>query len=254
MLEAATSDRKIPVARAALPEGRRAARPLLLHDQHGPPLHGGPRRARAALLRARGGDRLGLPALPRAQAAGQRLRLRRPAPALEAAARREPRGGRAARAPPTTTSSWTSTRTPTASRATSSTGWRGSRRNVTVVGDDAQAIYSFRGASFENILGFPERYPEAKTFRLTRNYRSTPEILALANASIAQNERQFPKELAAAREAGPLPAVVALPDIPDQARFVGAAPARVARRGGEARRTSPSSTARTTRRWSCRSS
>jgi DNA helicase-2/ATP-dependent DNA helicase PcrA len=95
------------------------------------------------------------------------------------------------------------------------------KKNVTVVGDDAQAIYSFRGASFENILGFPERYPEAKTFRLTRNYRSTPEILALANASIAHNVRQFPKELAASRDAGPIPAVIALPDIPDQARFVG---------------------------------
>jgi DNA helicase-2/ATP-dependent DNA helicase PcrA len=95
------------------------------------------------------------------------------------------------------------------------------KRNVTVVGDDAQAIYSFRGASFENILGFPERYPDAKTFRLTRNYRSTPEILALANASIAHNEKQFPKELEASRPVGPLPAVVALPDIPDQARFVG---------------------------------
>ena len=94
------------------------------------------------------------------------------------------------------------------------------RRNVTVVGDDAQAIYSFRGASFENILGFPERYPDAKTFRLTRNYRSTPEILALANASIAHNVRQFPKELEASRQAGAPPAVVALPDIPDQARFV----------------------------------
>ncbi|MEO8432905.1 MAG: ATP-dependent helicase, partial [Acidobacteriota bacterium] len=94
------------------------------------------------------------------------------------------------------------------------------RRNVTVVGDDAQAIYSFRGASFENILGFPDRYPDAKTFRLTRNYRSTPEVLALANASIAHNERQFPKELTASRQPGPLPAVVALPDIPDQARFV----------------------------------
>ncbi|MDQ6892923.1 MAG: ATP-dependent helicase [Acidobacteriota bacterium] len=94
------------------------------------------------------------------------------------------------------------------------------RRNVTVVGDDAQAIYSFRGASFENILGFPDRYPDAKTFRLTTNYRSTPEILALANASIAQNERQFPKELRSSRDGGPLPAVVALPDIPDQARFV----------------------------------
>ena len=93
------------------------------------------------------------------------------------------------------------------------------KRNVTVVGDDAQAIYSFRGASFENIAGFPERYPDAKTFRLTRNYRSTPEILALANASIANNRRQFPKELAASRGPGAMPAVVALPDIPDQARF-----------------------------------
>jgi DNA helicase-2/ATP-dependent DNA helicase PcrA len=94
------------------------------------------------------------------------------------------------------------------------------RRNVTVVGDDAQAIYSFRGASFANILGFPERYPDAKTFRLTLNYRSTPQILALANASIAHNERQFEKELRAAREDGPLPAIVPLPDIPEQARFV----------------------------------
>jgi DNA helicase-2/ATP-dependent DNA helicase PcrA len=93
------------------------------------------------------------------------------------------------------------------------------KRNVTVVGDDAQAIYSFRGASFENIAGFPERYPDAKTFRLTRNYRSTPEILALANASIANNRRQFPKELTASRGSGAMPAVVALPDIPDQARF-----------------------------------
>lgn len=94
------------------------------------------------------------------------------------------------------------------------------KKNLTVVGDDAQAIYSFRGASFANILGFPERYPEAKTFRLTMNYRSTPEILALANASISHNVRQFEKELRAARGSGPLPAVVALPDIPDQARFV----------------------------------
>ncbi len=95
------------------------------------------------------------------------------------------------------------------------------KKNVTVVGDDAQAIYSFRGASFENILGFPERYPEAKTFRLTKNYRSTPEILKLANASISHNARQFPKELQATRPPGVAPAVVPLPDIPDQARFVG---------------------------------
>jgi len=93
------------------------------------------------------------------------------------------------------------------------------RRNVAVVGDDAQAIYSFRGASFANILGFPERYPEARLFRLTRNYRSTPEILALANASIACNRRQFEKELRASRAEGPLPAVVPLADVSEQARF-----------------------------------
>jgi DNA helicase-2/ATP-dependent DNA helicase PcrA len=94
------------------------------------------------------------------------------------------------------------------------------RRNVAVVGDDAQAIYSFRGASFENILGFPERYPDAKVFRLTRNYRSTPQILALANASIAKNEKQFQKDLEASRGHGPLPAVVALADVSEQARFI----------------------------------
>jgi DNA helicase-2/ATP-dependent DNA helicase PcrA len=94
------------------------------------------------------------------------------------------------------------------------------RRNVAVVGDDAQAIYSFRGASFANILGFPERYPDAKVFRLTRNYRSTPEILALANASIAHNQRQFSKDLRACRGEGPLPAVVPLADVFEQARFI----------------------------------
>jgi DNA helicase-2/ATP-dependent DNA helicase PcrA len=94
------------------------------------------------------------------------------------------------------------------------------RRNVAVVGDDAQAIYSFRGASFANILGFPERYPDAKVFHLTLNYRSTPEILALANASIAHNQRQFPKDLRACRVEGPLPAVVPLADISEQARFI----------------------------------
>ncbi|MGH9441977.1 MAG: ATP-dependent helicase [Thermoanaerobaculia bacterium] len=93
-------------------------------------------------------------------------------------------------------------------------------RNISVVGDDAQSIYAFRGASFDNILGFPDRYPEAQVFRLTTNYRSTPEILRLANASIAKNERQFPKELSAVRDSGALPAVVPLPDAFDQARFV----------------------------------
>src|SRR3954463_14682877 len=67
--------------------------------------------------------------------------------------------------------------------------------NVLVVGDDAQSIYAFRGAHFENILKFPERYPRCQEFRLVTNYRSTPHILALANASIACNQKQFRKEL-----------------------------------------------------------
>src|SRR5690606_86751 len=81
----------------------------------------------------------------------------------------------------------------------------GSRKNVTVVGDDAQSIYSFRGADLTNILEFPARYPDCAIHRLTANHRSRPQILALANASIARNTRQFPKELRAMREEGPLP-------------------------------------------------
>jgi len=99
-------------------------------------------------------------------------------------------------------------------------GMAKSTRNVTAVGDDAQSIYAFRGASFENIMLFPERYPDANVLRLTTNYRSVPEILALANHSISHNERQFKKELSAVRPSGVLPAVVPLPDAFDQARFL----------------------------------
>jgi DNA helicase-2/ATP-dependent DNA helicase PcrA len=93
-------------------------------------------------------------------------------------------------------------------------------RHVLVVGDDAQSIYSFRGASFENILTFPERYPDARKFLLTINYRSTPEILHLANRSIEHNRRGFPKELRAIRDSGLRPAVVACRDVYQQAEFV----------------------------------
>jgi DNA helicase-2/ATP-dependent DNA helicase PcrA len=92
--------------------------------------------------------------------------------------------------------------------------------NLCVVGDDAQSIYAFRGAHFENILEFGKRYPEARRFDLTVNYRSTPQILALANASIAANVRQFEKELSAVRDDGTLPAVVPCRDVPQQAAFV----------------------------------
>ncbi len=93
-------------------------------------------------------------------------------------------------------------------------------RNLMVVGDDAQSIYSFRGARIENILGFPERYPDCRIFRLTTNYRSSPEILELSNASIAHNERQFEKNLKAVRPSGEKPMVVELQDLFEQASFV----------------------------------
>lgn len=94
------------------------------------------------------------------------------------------------------------------------------KRNVMVVGDDAQSIYSFRGASFENILTFPLRFPDTTIHKLETNYRSTRQILNLANASIAQNRFQFRKELRAVRGDGPDPAVVGVDDVYEQANFV----------------------------------
>ena len=93
-------------------------------------------------------------------------------------------------------------------------------RHVMVVGDDAQSIYSFRGADFQNILSFPEKYEEARVFKLETNYRSTPEILELANHSISQNMRQFSKELHSVKESGIVPVVVPSRDVIQQAEFV----------------------------------
>jgi DNA helicase-2/ATP-dependent DNA helicase PcrA len=92
--------------------------------------------------------------------------------------------------------------------------------NVTVVGDDAQSIYAWRGANFANILEFPKRYPGAKVFKIETNYRSTPEILNVANAAIAANLNQFAKNLAPARKSGLKPALVACVDAGQQAAFI----------------------------------
>ncbi|MEN9733543.1 MAG: hypothetical protein RLZ45_1538 [Verrucomicrobiota bacterium] len=96
----------------------------------------------------------------------------------------------------------------------------GTHRNLMAVGDDAQSIYSWRGANFANILEFPRRYSDAQVFRIETNYRSTPEILALANAAIAANVRQFPKVLQAVRKPGSKPALVVCNDASEQAVFI----------------------------------
>jgi DNA helicase-2/ATP-dependent DNA helicase PcrA len=95
-------------------------------------------------------------------------------------------------------------------------------RNVCVVGDDAQSIYSFRGATFDNIITFQERYADASVFRLETNYRSTPEILGLANASIQQNRKRLKKELHAVRRSGLRPALVVCADHRMQSQFIAA--------------------------------
>jgi len=94
-------------------------------------------------------------------------------------------------------------------------------KNVMVVGDDAQSIYSWRGANFQNILEFPKRYPDAQVFKIEMNYRSVPEILEVANAAIAANVQQFRKHLSPTRESNAVkPAVVGLNDGSEQAQFV----------------------------------
>jgi DNA helicase-2/ATP-dependent DNA helicase PcrA len=92
--------------------------------------------------------------------------------------------------------------------------------SLTAVGDDAQSIYGFRGANYDNILKFSERNPTAKVFSLDVNYRSTPQIVAFTAASIAHNVSGFPKHLVSDRPAGPLPVVVPAENSDEEAEFV----------------------------------
>jgi len=92
---------------------------------------------------------------------------------------------------------------------------------LTVVGDDAQSIYSFRAATVRNILDFPHHFsPPAEVVTLERNYRSTQPILAAANAVIAQAAERFSKTLWSDRAAAERPALVSVRDESDQARYV----------------------------------
>jgi DNA helicase-2/ATP-dependent DNA helicase PcrA len=98
---------------------------------------------------------------------------------------------------------------------------RPSGEGVTVVGDDAQAIYSFRAATVENILGFPAQYaPPATVLTLEENFRSTQGVLDAANALIAEGQRQYRKTLRAARGAGAPPRYVTVADDQAQADYV----------------------------------
>lgn len=92
--------------------------------------------------------------------------------------------------------------------------------NLLVVGDDAQSIYSFRAADISNILEFPKKFPNAKVFRLETNYRSTPNILNLANNVIAQNKNQFKKELRSLLLPQVRPQVVVINSAAKEAEFI----------------------------------
>lgn len=93
-------------------------------------------------------------------------------------------------------------------------------RNVTAVGDDAQCIYGFRGAEVQNMLGFQTRWPDAKLLPLQVNYRSTPQILDLANCVLKGAHEGFKNRLRGVRPPGIMPALVPTKDAHQQAEFV----------------------------------
>ena len=99
-------------------------------------------------------------------------------------------------------------------------GMCSAHRRITVVGDDAQSIYAFRGAHFRNILDFPRQFPGATLITLEQNYRSTQPILALSNIVISRAEERFTKELYTKREGGEQPWLVTAKDEAQQTRFV----------------------------------
>ncbi|MDW8224793.1 MAG: ATP-dependent helicase [Bacteroidota bacterium] len=96
----------------------------------------------------------------------------------------------------------------------------GPEENILVVGDDAQSIYSFRGADFRNILEFPDAFHRCACIRLEENYRSTQPILDLANAIIARAAYGYHKQLYSNRKEGPLPVFIRAEDERQQSLFV----------------------------------
>ena len=92
--------------------------------------------------------------------------------------------------------------------------------NVTVVGDDSQSIYGFRGATFKNIMEFPTLFPGTTMYKLEENYRSTQPILNLANCIIDEATEKYTKRLFTRKLDGPLPALVEAAGENTQSRFI----------------------------------
>tara|TARA_B100001248_G_scaffold262589_1_gene259740 strand:- start:38640 stop:40628 length:1989 start_codon:yes stop_codon:yes gene_type:complete len=98
----------------------------------------------------------------------------------------------------------------------------GSHHRIMAVGDDAQCIYTWRGADHQNIMSFPDRHPGAIIYKIETNYRSTPNILALANdvLTFQSEESGYNKTLKATRSTGPSPYFVPILDTRQQAQFI----------------------------------
>ncbi|MFX1258152.1 MAG: ATP-dependent helicase [Promethearchaeota archaeon] len=93
-------------------------------------------------------------------------------------------------------------------------------KNIIVVGDDAQSIYGFRGANFRNLLNFSKNFKNVIRYNITFNYRSTPEILDLANDSIKHNEVQFQKKMNPIRKSHKMPKLIIVDNDEKQAKYV----------------------------------
>ncbi|MFV1885005.1 MAG: ATP-dependent helicase [Balneola sp.] len=105
--------------------------------------------------------------------------------------------------------------------------------NVMGVGDDAQSIYSFRGADHQNIMEFPNLFSNTKMIKLEENYRSTPQIVNAANHLLSQANFKFDKHLFSKKEEGDKPALVKAPSEHDQSRFVAQAVIQLREQGIE---------------------
>lgn len=96
----------------------------------------------------------------------------------------------------------------------------GTSRNIMVVGDDSQSIYSFRGANFKNIIDFPTEFPDAQIITIEENYRSTQSILNFTNQITASMIEKYPKKLYTKNEFGELPSIIAAQNTTLESKFV----------------------------------